>query len=97
MAILQSTGKITFLRANELGDRFGPGGDQIEAEVITRLDSQPDKAFGFKLRDDQNQPANRGMFDLLRDAFNHDWTVTLNYDIEEGKDQGIIIRTWLEK
>ena len=39
--------------------------------MIVKLDTYPGKAFGFKLRDDADEPARRGMLDLLRDAFNH--------------------------
>ena len=32
-----------------------------------------------------------------RDAFNHNWTVTLDYNLASGKTNGIIIRTALTK
>jgi hypothetical protein len=37
------------------------------------------------------------MLDLLRDAFNHGWTCVLDYDIADGKKNGVIIRVALKK
>jgi hypothetical protein len=38
------------------------------------------------------------MLDLLRDALNHDWQVTIDYDdIAPGKNNGILFRVWLTK
>lgn len=48
------SGRITFLRVNEVGDLFGAPGDDISAEVIIQLDSSPDLFFGLQLRRDQN-------------------------------------------
>jgi hypothetical protein len=57
----------------------------------------PNNAFGFQLRNDNNRPARAGMLDLLRDAFNHNWTVAMDYEIDSGKKNGIVIRVWLTK
>jgi hypothetical protein len=35
---------------------------------VFKLDSRPDKSFGFQLRDDPRQPVRRGMLDLLQGA-----------------------------
>lgn len=95
--LLQSTGQLTLLRVHQLGSGYGPPDDFIDVEVVTWLDTQPGKAFGFELRDDENRPARQGMLDLLRDAFNRDWTVTIDYWIEPGKNNGTIVRVWLTK
>ena len=97
MALLESSGKITFLRVHDVGTAFGPANDRIDVEVVVKLDSRPQNAFGFQLRNDGNRPARAGMLDLLRDAFNHNWTVTLDYNLDTGKSNGIIIRTALTK
>lgn len=97
MAILQSSGNLTFLRTHDVGTSYGPPGDAIDVEVVIQLDTVPDGAFGFQLRDDANRAARQGMLDLLRDAYNNDWQVTIDYDIEEGQNNGVIIRTWLTK
>ncbi len=97
MALVQSSGKLTFLRVHNVGTRFGPSSDQIDVEVVMKLSSQPDRAMGFQLRNDSNRPARQGMLDLLRDAFNHNWTVTVDYDLDTGKNNGVAIRVALTK
>lgn len=97
MALIQSTGKLTFLRVHDVGTRFGPPTDQVDAEVIMKLNTQPDRAMGFQLRNDKNRPARQGMLDLLRDALNHNWTVTVDYNLDAGKKNGMAIRVALTK
>ena len=98
MALLNTSGKIKMLRVNEIGDRFGPAADFIEAEVIVQLDNQTgDTASGFKLRADANQPVRQGMLDLLRDAFNNGWRVHFDHEVPAGKAKGTIIRVWVTK
>ena len=97
MALLQSSGKLTFLRVHDVGTRFGPSSDQTDVEVVMKLSSEPDRTMGFQLRDDSNRPARQGMLDLVRDAFNHDWTVTADYNLDEGKNNGVAIRVALTK
>jgi hypothetical protein len=93
MAGLNSSGKLTFLRVHDVGTGWGPPNDFIDVEVVCILDSQPGAAFGFQLRNDPNRPARQGMLDLLRDAFNNNWNVTIDYNIEPNKMNGVIIRT----
>jgi hypothetical protein len=98
MALLNTSGKIKMLRVNEVGDRFGPAADFIQAEVIVQLDHQTgDTASGFKLRADANQPVRQGMLDLLRDAFNNGWRVHFDHEVPAGKAKGTIIRVWVTK
>ena len=73
MALLNFSGRLTLLRVHDRGTKFGPPTDQIDVEVVFKLNSHPDKAFGFTLRDDANGPAHRGMLDLLRSGFDHNW------------------------
>lgn len=72
-------GRITMLRVHDLGTAYGPPEDRIDAEVVIWLDTEPDKAFGFQLRDDANRPAAEGMLKLLRDAFNHGRRVRIDF------------------
>jgi hypothetical protein len=95
--LVESTGKVTLLRVHDVGTGYGPANDKIDVEVIVWLDSQPGQAFGFQLRDDGNRPARQGMLDLLRDAFRNNWSVTIDYNIDPGKKNGVIIRTWVTK
>jgi hypothetical protein len=89
--ILQVSGRLNFLRAHDVGTKFGPPTDQIDVEVVVRLDSDPDKAFGFQLREDDNEGARLGMLDTLRSAFNRNHPVQLDYQ-RAGLDNGILIR-----
>jgi hypothetical protein len=97
MALLQSSGKLTFLRVHDLGTRFGPPADQIDVEAVIKLNSRPERAMGFQLRNDGNRPARQGMLDLLRDAFNNNWTVVVDYNLDTGKKNGVAIRVALTK
>jgi len=97
MALLESSGKVTFLLINNVGTGYGPPSDFIDAEVVCKLDTQPNNAFGFQLRNDNNRPARAGMLDLLRDAFDHNGTVLIDYNLDAGKSNGVIIRTALTK
>lgn len=97
--LVTSEGKVTFLRVHERGTGFGPESDKIDVEVVARLDSVPDRGLGFQLRTDENQPVRQGMLGLLRDAFEHDFTARIDYDIDQdaGRNNGIIIRVALVK
>ena len=75
--ILQSTGELTLLRVHEVGSKFGPRGDQIDVEVVVKISSEPNRSFGFTLREDSKLPAHTGMLNILRDAFNYNHNVTL--------------------
>ena len=95
--ILSANGTITLLRVHDVGTGYGPPGDTIDGEVIMQISSRPGQAFGFALREDGNRAVRQGMLDLLRDAFNNNWTVTIVYDIDPGDNNGIIFRAWLTK
>jgi len=89
-SILAAQGKVTFLRVHDVGTGFGPPTDFINVEVVVQLAGQPG-SFGFQLRDDDDEAARRGMLDLLRDAFNDDRTVRIDY-VRTGLNNGIILR-----
>lgn len=92
-------GKLTFLRVHNVGSGYGPGSDFLDVEVVTKLDSTgTGKSYGFQLRDDANRAARQGMLDLLRDAYNNNWTVILDYTlVDNTKNNGTIIRVALIK
>jgi hypothetical protein len=80
VTILVAEGLVTFLRVHERDTGYGGGrSNKITADVIFKLDSRPDQAFGFELRDDDNLPVRHGMLALLRDAIVHDLRVTADY------------------
>jgi hypothetical protein len=62
-----------------------------------RFGSTGTQSYGFQLRNDGNRAAHQGMLDLLRDAFNHGWTVTTDFEIDPGKQNGVSIRVWLTR
>jgi hypothetical protein len=97
MAIWESSGKLSLLRVHDVGTGYGPLSDFMDVEAVMWLDTKPGMAFGFQLRDDANRPVRQGMLDVLRDAFNNNWIVTIDYEIEPGKNNGVILRVWLTK
>ena len=93
--LLEKTGKVVFLRAHDLGTRYGPPNDQLDVEAVFILNAIGDGAYGFQLRNDDKLPARQAMFSLLRDAFVNNLPVTADYLIDTGKQNGIAIRVAL--
>ena len=80
------------------GEKFGPTDDALDTEVVFRLHNEPERLFGFTLRDDGDARAHRAMFDLLRDAFQDGQRVVhVNYQTAAGKTSGIVNRLWVER
>lgn len=100
MALLNKSGKLSLLRVHDVGGKYGPPSDQIDVEVVVQFQGDKTRSYGFQVREDSRGPARQGMLDLLRDAFNHGWTVNVDYQIPDSsppKKNGVIIRTWLSK
>ena len=97
MALLNTHGKLSLLRVHEVSSKYGPATDQIDAEVVIKFATNNESAFGFQLRNDGNVAVHQGMLDILRDAFNNNWIVNIDYTIIDGKKNGTILRTWLTK
>jgi len=93
--LLEKTGKIIFLRANDLGTGYGPPTDFLDVEAEFILNSLGEGAYGFQLRNDDYLPARQAMFSLLREAFANDFTVIADYYIEPGRINGTAIRVAL--
>jgi hypothetical protein len=87
-----SQGMLTFLRAHDVGTRWGPPDDQLDVEVVFMLNTVPGGAFGFQLRTDANEPVREAMVGLLRDAYVHNLTVSVDYYIDAGKHNGLAFR-----
>ena len=96
-SLLQSCGKVSFLRGHDVGTGFGPASDFIDVEVVAKLNTVPGRSMGFQLRDDGNEPARHGMLDLLRDAFNTNANVCIDYFLVPGRNNGVAIRVALNK
>ena len=92
-ALIAVEGRVTVLRAQDVGEGFGPPGDFIDAEVIVQLDSTPGFSYGFQLRVDGDAAARRGMLDRLRDALRRDTRVRLEY-VRTGFRNGLLRRVW---
>jgi hypothetical protein len=90
-SVLETVGRIRFLRAHELGSGYGKPPDFLDCEVIVLLAEDPFRAFGLKLRADPSEPTHQEMFDLLRSAFSADRPVRLDY-VKTGPRAGEIIR-----
>ena len=78
-SLQEVSGHITFLRVNDVGTGYGPPNDFIDAEVIFQLDAQPEKAFGFQLRNDSNKLVNRNKLNLLRLAYKKNLPVLVDF------------------
>ena len=96
MARLRRSGRITFLRVHERGTGFGPADDHIDVEAVAQISGEPRHFFGMTLRNDGRLPSHEGMLDLLRDGLTNDNPgVTVEYDIDDGRTNGILIRVEL--
>jgi photosystem II stability/assembly factor-like uncharacterized protein len=93
--ITAAVGRLTLLRVHEVGTKFGPRSDQLDVEVVVRLDSEPGRSFGFRLRTDDDLEANEGMLDVLREAFDLERRVRIEF-IRTTCSKGEIIRVVLE-
>jgi hypothetical protein len=91
LGIHAAEGRLSFLRVHEAGTKFGPPGDELDVEVVARLDTRADMAFGFQLRPDSSEATRKGMLDTLRTAFKRDKRVRLDYS-QTGPTTGVIIR-----
>src|SRR5690606_15350765 len=43
--VSSTVGKVTLLRVHDVGTKFGPPSDQLDAEVIVKVDSEPGRSF----------------------------------------------------
>ena len=77
--LLTATGKLSLLQVHDVNACFGTASDSPDVEVLTALNSQPGKVFGFQLRADESEGEHRKMLDLLRSAFRGNRTVRIDY------------------
>jgi len=78
-SIAATQGRVRFLRVHDVGTGFGPPGDALDVELVVQLDSEPGRSFGATLRADADGHAHRGMLELLRDSFNNDRSVRIEF------------------
>jgi len=91
------TGKVTLLRVNPVGGAFGPPADRIDAEVIIKLNTKPDNAYGFQLRKDNNELTHEAMFEMLQYAYANNLEIKIEYTRLPNRKNFILFRVILEK
>ena len=97
--IRTAIGELSYLRVHEVGSGFGPQFDYLDVEVVCGVKGH-DGGFGCTLREDPHRAAHAGMLDLLRDAFNQDTVIEIEYTVdpgEFGKVNGTILRVTRRK
>ncbi len=97
MGVVNMSGRLSLLRVHDRGTKFGPPNDQVDVEVIIAFANRPGDFFGCQLRQDANGPAREGMLGLLRDGFNHGWTVHVDFDQQPNRRNSVLFRVWLTK
>lgn len=97
MAVVNMSGQLSLLRVHDRGTKFGPPNDQVDVEVIIAFRNRPNDFFGFQLRQDANGPAREGMLGLLRDGFNHGWTVHVDFNQQPNHHNSVLFRVWLTR
>ncbi len=94
-SVLAANGKINFLRVHDVGTKFGPPNDVLDAEAVVRLDTMPDQYFGVQLRSGSAEASHASSVRLLRTAFEENRPVTIDY-VRNGIHSGRIIRVVLK-
>jgi hypothetical protein len=86
------TGNISYLRVHRESSKYGPPRDQIDAEVIVKLANADPLAFGIPLKTGKGLPAAQAMFAILRDAFNANEPVRIEYEEQPGRQNHYVVR-----
>ena len=73
---VENKGKINLYRVQVQGLEFGRGDEEVDAEVLVTLDSQPGMVYTLRLHPD-SPPINKVLADTLRDAYLSQTPVTL--------------------
>lgn len=94
--VRQASGEVVLLRIHDVGTGFGAPGNTIDGEVVVKL-SGSSNFYGFRLRNDENSLTHQGMLDLLLDAYENDWTVTINYHSSPNRTNFLLFRVWLSR
>lgn len=94
---VERSGQLRLLRIHDVGTGYGPSTDFIDVEVVISFSNDPSKAYGFKLRNDTNSLTHQAMVELLREAYQNNWTVVINADIPAGKNHGVLNRVWVRR
>ncbi len=90
-SFVHAEGRITLLRINLPGTKYGIPPNQLDAEVIIAIDSYPGRVFGLKLRANGYESSARAMFNTLRNAFANNIKIHIEY-IKKSVRTGNILR-----
>ena len=90
-SVLNASGRLTFLRAHDVGTGFGRPPNVLDGEVVCLLDSIPWLSFGFQLRADGERATRGEMLGLLRAAFVANQPISIDY-VRTAPRIGTIIR-----
>lgn len=80
---VEHKGKINLYRVQVQGLEFGRGEEEVDAEVLVTLDTQPGMVYTLRLHPD-SPPVNKVLADTLRDAYLSQTPVTLYHQIAPG-------------
>ncbi len=89
-ALEGASGKVEFLRVNDMGVAYGPPADRIHAEVIFKLVERPNLFLGFQLREGNDLIANQASLEILQEAFRGDMRVNVTYDQSSNSNKGTV-------
>ena len=88
MTVVNRSGKLRYLRINDLGHDSAAPNDALHAEVTAAL-LDNDEGYGFELHDNDPDLAScKAMLTTLRDAFYHGRPVGLSIELPEGETHG---------
>lgn len=92
MTFVNRSGKLRYLRINDLEHDSGAPDHPVHAEVTAAL-LDSDEGYGFELHDgDPDLPSCTAMLTTLRDAFYHGRRVGLSIDLPDGEKHGRLRR-----
>jgi hypothetical protein len=86
--LLSTSGRVQWIRVNQVGTGFGPSDDFIDGEVIFQLTGGDDR-YGFKLRNNENALVAQGGLSLLQDAMRSGWSVEVDFDDCGGRNHEV--------
>lgn len=84
-------GKISYLRIHPPETMYGTPPNQLDAEIIIKLDSNPEIALGFNLRSADQDVFASEMFELALSAFGENHNVKIEY-LKSGTHIGKVLR-----
>jgi len=92
------SGKVSLIYVQELGKNYKVLGHPVYTEAVFKLSTKPNIWFHFHLRNDQESLVNQAYFDILRDAYNNNYTVSVLADISTSKPADTsVMALWISR